>query len=45
MTKCDFCTQSRPDGTCKYSSQWVREDYCKKAINLMVKALKGKNLN
>jgi len=39
MTKCDFCTQSGPNSKCRYDLQGTREDYCKKAIKQMVKAL------
>lgn len=39
MTKCDFCTESSPSGKCFWTSPACREDYCKKAIALMVKAL------
>lgn len=38
MTKCDFCTQSSPNGNCPYSLQGTREDYCEEAIKQMVKA-------
>ena len=41
MTKCDFCEMSSPKGKCRYDSQFVREDYCKKAIERMVEALKA----
>jgi len=41
MTKCDFCTQSTPDGKCPFVSQDTREDYCKEAIKKMAKAFKG----
>ena len=41
MTKCDFCTYSSPDGKCFWSSQVAASSYCKKAIELMVKALSG----
>lgn len=45
MTKCDFCTQSTPDGKCMkngyFDSQAVRQFYCEKAIERMEKALKG----
>lgn len=40
MTKCDFCEKSSPKGKCRYDSQFVREDYCKRAIKLMVEVLK-----
>lgn len=40
MTKCDFCVKSGPDGKCSCSN-WIgiRESYCEKAIEQMVKAL------
>lgn len=41
MTKCDFCEMSSPKGKCRYNSQFVREDYCKRAIRRMVEALKA----
>lgn len=41
MKKCDFCTQSSPSGKCYWESQRVREEYCEKAIEKMVKFLKG----
>lgn len=37
MNKCDFCTQSSPDGKC--SCFFVKEDYCAKAIKRMMKVL------
>lgn len=39
MTKCDFCTQSSPNGKCPYVSTSYRQNYCDKAIKQMVKAL------
>lgn len=42
MTKCDFCTKSLPNGNCWWSSIG-REDDCRRAIKLMVEALKGSN--
>lgn len=39
MNKCGFCTQSAPDGECCHTVQAPREQHCKKAIELMVKAL------
>ena len=41
MTKCDFCTMSTPSGRCYWSDQSFREDYCEKAIERMVEALKA----
>lgn len=38
MTKCDFCTQSSPNGECFWSAKSAREKYCKEAIKQMVKA-------
>lgn len=43
MTKCDFCTKSLPNGKCWWLSINNREDDCRKAIKLMVEALKGSN--
>lgn len=43
MTKCDFCTQSSPNGECNWKSQSAREEYCKKAIKEMAKVIKSKN--
>ncbi len=40
MTKCDFCTQSSPEGKCYWRSQVSREDDCKKAIKVMTETLK-----
>lgn len=48
MTKCDFCTEYIPeDKECYWISQAYRRDYCKKAIENMVKAFgnKHKNIN
>lgn len=42
MTKCDFCTKSSPNGKCYWSVQAFREDDCKDAIKLMIKAIQGK---
>lgn len=42
MTKCDFCLKSLPNGECWWLGI-AREHDCKKAIKLMVKALKGSN--
>lgn len=42
MNKCDFCTQSSPNGKCFWDSQIIREDYCLEAIRKMVQAL-GEN--
>lgn len=42
MKKCDFCSQSTPDGKCKFELQSNREKHCEKAIKLMCKALKEK---
>lgn len=42
MKKCDFCSQSTPDGKCKFELQSSRERHCEKAIKLMCKALKEK---
>lgn len=39
MTKCDFCTQSSPDGECFWTAKSERERYCKEAIKQMVKVL------
>lgn len=41
MTKCDFCTQSMPNGKCFWHSQVAREDDCKKAIEKMIEAFKN----
>ena len=41
MTKCDFCKASLPNGKCYWTLQGSREDDCKKAIKLMVEALRG----
>ena len=41
MKKCNFCTQSSPDGKCYWSSQAAREDDCRKAIKVMTEALKN----
>lgn len=38
MTKCDFCPKSY-EGKCYWNSQPFREEDCKKAIELMIKAL------
>ena len=43
MTKCDFCIKSSPDGKCYWTIQAYREGDCKKAIKLMVEALKNNN--
>lgn len=43
MKKCDFCTQSTPDGKCYWSMQGARTSDCEKAIKKMVEALKGAN--
>lgn len=43
MTKCDFCKMSSPNGKCFWLSQAAREDDCRKAIKLMVEALKSNN--
>lgn len=40
MTKCDFCTKSKPDGKCFWSTN-AREYDCKKAIEKMTKVLQG----
>ena len=45
MTKCDFCTESAPNGKCFLSLQTVREDYCEQAIKKMVTVLKGSDNN
>lgn len=37
MNKCDFCTQSSPNGKCFWSAKSVREKYCKEAIKQMAK--------
>lgn len=41
MTKCDFCTQSMPNGKCFWYTQAAREDDCKKAIEKMIEAFKN----
>ena len=41
MTKCDFCTKSSPQGKCYWSLQSCRENDCRKAIELMTKALQN----
>lgn len=41
MTKCDFCTKSNTQGKCYWSIQSCRENDCRKAIELMIKALQG----
>lgn len=41
MTKCDFCTKSSPSGKCYWNLQGSREDDCRKAIELMTKALQS----
>lgn len=38
MTKCDFCTKSRPGNVCYWESRIAAEHDCEKAINKMVKA-------
>lgn len=38
MTKCDFCTKSI-NGECTVTIEAFREDYCLKAIGLMIQAL------
>ena len=40
MTKCDFCKMSSPKGKCFWSSQFAREDDCRKAIKRMSETLK-----
>ena len=45
MTKCDFCTKSTPDGKCYWSLQHYRESDCKKAIAMMIEALKNIGIN
>ena len=41
MTKCDFCTRSKPNGKCEIQdSPYAKICYCKKAIEIMVDALK-----
>lgn len=32
MKKCDFCTQSGPNGKCGWSSQFTRKRYCEEAV-------------
>lgn len=43
MTKCEFCTQSLPNGKCSrggfLAAPSTREWYCKKAIEKMTEAL------
>ena len=39
MKKCDFCTKSTASGKCFTTFSAEREQYCEKAIELMVKAL------
>ena len=39
MKKCDFCTQCDQNGKCVWTLQGLRQEHCKKAIKLMVKAL------
>ncbi len=46
MTKCDFCTELTANGKClqstwEYSNDKRRTEYCKKAIETMVKAFQG----
>ena len=41
MTKCDFCTKYDPKKGCFWLSTVAREDDCEKAIQKMIKALKG----
>lgn len=41
MTKCDFCTQSAPNGKCFWSSQSMRKNYCEEAIDKMTEAFKS----
>lgn len=36
MRKCEFCTESTPDGRCIWSGQNDRRDDCLIAINKMV---------
>ena len=40
MNKCDFCTQSTPNGRCKkdgyLNNLYTRELYCKEAIEKMM---------
>lgn len=43
MNKCDFCTQSGPNGECFWPTQALRESDCRKAIRQMVEALGNKN--
>lgn len=40
MTKCDFCTKSNKNGKCFWSTS-ARESDCRRAIELMIKALQG----
>lgn len=42
MKKCDFCTKSLSNGKCWWGSIGRKSD-CKKAIELMVEALKSSN--
>lgn len=43
MTKCDFCPMCTPSGKCYWNYQSIREADCKKAIKLMIEALKNIN--
>lgn len=43
MRKCDFCKYSKPSGKCYWSSQAVRNTYCEKAIEKMIKVLSGRS--
>jgi hypothetical protein len=49
MKKCDFCTQSTPNGKCKkggyLDNSYTRESYCKEAIEKMIKALQKRSDN
>ena len=40
MNKCDFCTQSTPNGRCKkdgyLNNPYTRKSYCKEAIEKMI---------
>lgn len=40
--KCDFCTQSKPNGDCYWDNQTMREYYCKTAIKRMMSVIKIK---
>ncbi len=40
VLKCNFCTSSAPDGTCRWQNKGVRQMYCKDAIANMERVTK-----